>query len=806
MGDNVGTEPRFFTGYIVGAVRRHRRLVLLGWLLIAVLLIGSCVAVGANENLEETGKGESADATRLVEDRFEEAEQGSLSETIIFSHPSLTVDDPTYVSTVQSLLRDLRQLRRAETRTVATTGVVDSLRVFSGTLSHYDIGAPRQLSPLVAQNDTGGDVTFAIAEYAGDLGDVNGSVDAVTETVAEAAQESGFDILIGGDATINQQVGELIEEDFAAVSQINLPLTLIIMLVALGGLIAAGTPIILAYLGVGMAVGVVTLLSYAVPMMEGWLQIVLLIGLAAGIDYALFLFTRFRAERERGRETADAVATASHTAGKGVFIAASTTVLALLSMFLLRDSIFNSIAIAAVLTILITLSVALTLTPALLGDRLSLLNIPRIGRRYNVAQAGLLNPLATRLVRFSVRHHWIVGVLGLVAMLGLTYPMLNLTLGFNGARSFDDDVESKAAILSLEDNFTIGLLSPAAVVVDPGKDENIFAAEVQQKVNGLIQLVRDESQRAGAAGEHVPFAEPINTRINRAGDLEIIDIPINADTGDEEAIAAVKLLREDLIPAAFPDESVRALVTGATAGQSDFQEDVNSRTPFVIAFVVLTAFLILVVMYRSLAIPAITVVLNLFAVGAAFGALVLVFQEGYGLESLLDFEATGIIEAFLPLFVFTVMFGISMDYLTFAIGRVQELRYRGWSTEDAIVEGVGKSFGVVFSAAAIMIAVASVFVPMRFFAIQQLGFALALAVLFDTTLILLVLLPSWMRVAHHRLWYLPKWLNWIPGGSAVSAEVAAPIPVPGGEGAEPPVEEEGRDARTDLEGGAGEDR
>lgn len=758
--DNNTKHRPFFTGYIANWSRRHRRLVLLGWLLIIILLVGSCMA-GADEDFEEPGKGESAKAGQLLRDRFEGEDEGTESETLVFSHPTLTVDDPAYRETVQGLLGELKELRRTFTDTIGETGVVSSRRIFVGTFSHYDLGASRDRSPLVTQNQTGGDVTFASAEYAIEPEE---EVDTITALVSEAAEESGFEILIGGSGTLNAQLTDVIEEDFATASQINFPVTLIIMLIAMGSLVAAGVPIILAYLGVAMAAGAVTIISYGVPMMEVWMQIVLLMGLAAGIDYTLFLFTRFRAERKQGREPVEAVVVASHTAGKGVFIAATTTVLALLGMFLLGNAVFNSVGIAAVASILVTLAVALTLTPALMSDRLSKWNIPRIGRRYNVAQAGLLNPLAGRLVRAAVQHPWIVGVLGLIIMLGLTYPMLDLNLGFTGARSYPKDVESRAAVLALEDNFTIGLLSPAMVVVDPGEGQNIFTEGVQQKVDSLIGLIQEEIQRAWDAGDHVPFAEPINTSINRAGDMELIEIPINADTGDKEALDAVAFLRQDIIPQAFTDNSVQALVTGVTAGNLDFQNDMGSKTPWVIAFVVLTAFVVLLVLYRSLLIPLITVFLNLLAVGAAYGLLMLVFQEGYALEDMLSFESTGIIEFWIPLFVFTVMFGISMDYLTFAIGRVQELHHRGWSTEDAIIEGIRGSFGVVGSAAGIMIAVAAVFATMRFFAVQSLGFSLATAVLFDSTIILLLMLPALMRLANDRLWYLPGWLGWIPGG------------------------------------------
>ena len=282
-------------------------------------------------------------------------------------------------------------------------------------------------------------------------------------------------------------------------------------------------------------------------------------------------------------------------------------------------------------------------------------------------------------------------------------------------------------------------------------------------MTAFIANVEAANDAAELAGEHVPFALPIETSVNDAGDTELIEIPVNADTGDAEALDAIRLLRDEIIPASF-DGDVRALVAGATAANVDFSEGINARTPLVIGFVVITAFVVLVVLYRSLVIPLIAVFLNLLAVGAAYGVLVLVFQDGRALEGMLDFEATGIVEAWLPLFVFSIMFGISMDYLTFAIGRVQELYHRGYSTEDAIEEGVREGFGIVLSAAAIMIAVATAFAFTKFFALQQFGFTLALAVLFDTTLILLVLLPAMLRLAHDRLWYLPGWLEWLPGG------------------------------------------
>ena len=792
MAEIARDPPPFFTGRIAGWSRRRRRLVLVAWLFIAVFTVGACFTLASDDELESEGTGESQEAFQLREERFGEAGD-TVSETIVFEHPTLTVDDPEYRATVEGLLGELRELRALNTESVTGTEVASSTRVFAASESHYDTGAAREESPLVnaGGGDGGGDVTFASAVYAtAESEDVDEELDNIRDLVSEAAATSdGFTILIGGGFLLGDDLDELSDEDFGFASLVNLPLTIIIMVLALGAIVAAGVPIGLAYLGVAMAAGVVTIISQVTPMLDVWIQVVLLMGLAAGIDYALFLFTRFRYEREQGRDEATAATIAGTTAGKGVLIAATTTMLAILGMFLVGDPVFSSLAIAAVVAIAVALVVAMTLMPAILGDGLSKWSIPGLRHR-NVAQTGVLNAAAGFLVERSCtgRGWWISGALGIAVLLVLAYPILNFNLGFNGVTSLNDDVESKAAIEAVEEDFTIGILAPAEVFVNPGKGKNIFAADVQAGVTALSEAVDREIERAEAAGEHVPFAQPIGFEINRAGDTEIIEIPINADTGDQEAIDTVNLLRDELVPAAFGDSDVEAPTGGVTAGNIDFRDNINGKTPLVIAFVVITAYIILVVMYRSLIIPAIAVVLNLLAVGAAYGILVQVFQEGWLLEGILDFEATGIIESWLPLFVFSITFGISMDYLTFAIGRVQELYNRGYSTEEAILRGVREGFGIVFSAALIMVAVATVFAFTRSIALQQFGFALALAVLLDATLILVVALPAMMRLAHDRLWYLPWWLDWLPGGPKDFPErereereaEAEPAPTPAG--------------------------
>ena len=556
----------------------------------------------------------------------------------------------------------------------------------------------------------------------------------------------------------------------------NLPVTMIILLVAMGTLTAAVLPILLAFVGIFVTIGVLALVSQVMPLDEVYVQIVLLIGLASGIDYALFLINRFRNEREDGTPSRDAVERAGHTAGRNIFIAAVTTVLALCGMFLVGLPVFSALGIAAVVTIVVAAMISVTLLPAMTGDGLNRLRVPFL-RRPRASQANP-NPYVAKLVGTVVARPAVFAIVFIAILVVLAIPLFTLNLGDQGARGLHDDIEAKAAFVALEDSFTVGLVAPARVIVDPGKNQNIFGQEVQDAVARLISGVEVENERARAAGEHVPFGAPIETEINDAGDTEVVSIPVNADPSQPEAIDAMKLLREKLVPAAFDASPARALVGGGTAGVSDFKDHMISRTPIVFAFVLVTAFIILVVMYRSLMIPLIAVGLNALSVAASYGILVLVFQEGWLLEGILDFNATGIIEAWLPLFVFSILFGISMDYLTFAIGRFKELHDRGRSTEEAILEAIRGGFVTVFTAALIMVAVATVFAFTRVLGLQQFGFALAVAVLLDGTVLLAILLPACLRLAVETNWYFPRWLEWLPGGGTPKSDVTQTAPQP----------------------------
>ncbi|GAF68731.1 unnamed protein product, partial [marine sediment metagenome] len=499
--------------------------------------------------------------------------------------------------------------------------------------------------------------TFAMVDLEGELEDAVDNIDPVLDAVAEAeAASDGFEILIGGDASLNKQIIEIVDEDFGRALFLNLPIMFLILFLAFGAVVAASVPLALAFAAVITANGILAIVSRVYPLDMAYQEMALLMGLATGIDYALFVVTRYRRERRAGRSKEEALRVASGTSGKAVVFAGMTVLLAISGMFVVDNAVFTSLALAAIVVVALAIVISMTLLPAIiamLGDNIDRLRVPFLGGGTGEG-GGVWGFITDRVLAQPA----IIGAVTVVVLLAVAVPYLTLNLGFNGPRTFPDDAEGKKALIALEENFTIGLMQPAVVVVDAGEKENVFAADIQASVAELVRLVELESRTPESPDE--PYgAVAGEPDFNDAGDTELIAIPINADGGDPEAIDAVNHLRDDLVPQAFEDSSAEALVTGNTAFNIDFKENIVFRTPFVFAMVLGLAFIILLVMFRSIVIPIKAIILNLLSVGAAYGLVVLVFQEGWLLEGILGFEATGIIESWLPLFLFAILFGLS---------------------------------------------------------------------------------------------------------------------------------------------------
>jgi uncharacterized membrane protein YdfJ with MMPL/SSD domain len=737
---------------------RHRKAVFFGWVLIVAVALGACSVVPANTDITLSGTGEALDALELIRARFGGQEQVP-REIVVFSHPSLQVTDPAYEETVKGLMTELLGLRAQETTVIGATRVVSATRIVSKTTAYYDIGLPREQSPFVAQNATGGDVTFALVDLVGDLKEAQANVGPVLDTVATAQAESGgFQIVVGGDASINKQTSDIVNQDMSRALFLNLPVTLIILVLAFGALLAALIPLALALAAIAAANGILAVVSQGYALSEIYTEMVLLMGLATGIDYSLFVVTRYRRERDAGRSKEEALQVASGTSGKAVIFAGTTVLLAISGMFLVDFVIFTSLALASMIVVAIAIIISVTLLPALLamlGDNVNRLRIPFLGRGTG-EHGGVWGVVIDRVLARPV----VLATVTLVGLVALAVPLIALNLGFNGATSLPNGVEGKKAISALEKNFTLGLFSPAEVVIDAGRDQNVFAEDIQASVNRLVSSVQEET--ASPENPDAPYGAPIQTQTNDAGDTQLIQIPVNADTGDQKAIDAVNHLRNDLVRSAFAGSPARALVTGQTAGNIDFRGLIYSKTPIVFTFVLGLAFIILLLMFRSIVIPIKAIILNLLSVGAAYGVLVLVFQKGWLLEGILNFKATGIIESWLPLFVFAILFGLSMDYHVFILSRVKELYEKGLSNEEAVSVGIKATAGTITSAAAIMVAVFTIFAFTRLIALKQFGVGLGVAILIDATVIRSILLPASMKLLGDWNWYLPSWLEWLP--------------------------------------------
>ncbi len=736
---------------------RHRRAVLAAWVGIVLVSLGACSAIRANTDLQETAPGESGRASALYQQRFGVLTQ--ITEIVVFSSPSLPVTDPTYKETVQGLMESLRALRADKSTVVGGTTVVSSTRTVSATTTYYDLGLPREQSPFVAQNSSGGDVTFALVTMEGDFIEAEKNIDPVVQTVNQAAQSSpGFDILIGGDASINKQRSQVVNEDFRFALFLNLPISLIILVLAFGALVAALVPLTLALAAVVVASAILALISHGYPLSVVYSEVVLLMGLATGIDYALFVITRYRNGRRTGLSEEDALRVASGTSGKAVVFAGTTVLLAICGMFLVGSATFSSLGLAAVVVVALAIAFSVTLLPALLallGDNVDRVRIPFLNRP-GAEGGGVWGFISDRVLARPA----IVAIATLAILLAAAVPVTTFNLGFNGANALPKAVEAKKALLALQDSFTLGLISPAQIVVDAGKDGNVFDPAIQARVSRLTSLIQAET--VSAENPNAPYGVPIRTDVNDAGDTEVVQVPVNADTGDKKAIDAVNHLRNDLIPTAFGASKGTALVTGATAANIDFKDNITFRTPFVFAFVLGLAFIILLLTFRSIVIPIKAIILNLLSVGAAYGLLVLVFQRGWLLEGVLNFKATGIIESWLPLFLFSILFGLSMDYHMFIMSRIKEAYEKGASIDEAISIGVKATAGTITSAAVIMVAVALVFAFTRDITLKQFGFGLATAILIDATTIRSILLPASMKLLGEWNWYLPAWLEWLP--------------------------------------------
>jgi uncharacterized membrane protein YdfJ with MMPL/SSD domain len=609
-------------------------------------------------------------------------------------------------------------------------------------------------SPLTPANEgqisSDGRSALVTFEIPGDSDTAKDRVDASLAATA-AAQKAHPELRIEqfGDASADKALSKSFDDDFAKAEKLSLPITMIILIVAFGALIAAGVPLLLGLTAVAATLGLIAPISQIFPMDESVNSVILLIGLAVGVDYSMFYLRRKMEEKDAGRSEQAALEFAAATSGRAVLISGLTVMIAMAGMFLAGSIVFESFAVGTILVVAVAVLGSLTVLPATLsalGRRVEWLRVPFLGklRHRNHGESRVWGWVLDRVLRRPV----ISAIAAAGILLVLAVPALSMHTINPGVAGLPRSLPIMKTYDRIQAAFPGGPL-PAVVAV-AAKD--VTKPEVQQGIKAMTDSALATKQ----------MSEPVTRTISPDKTVEVVNIPMHGDGTDKTSEAALASLRDKVIPSTIDKVAgTETNVSGLTAGSKDFNDSLNAHLPIVFAFVLGLAFLLLLVTFRSIVVPIKAILLNLLSVGAAYGVLTYVFQEGHG-ASLLGFTPIGGITAWLPLFLFVVLFGLSMDYHVFIISRIREAVDRGMRTEQAVAHGIKSTAGVVTSAAIVMVAVFSIFGTLRAVEFKQMGIGLAVAVLLDATLVRAVLLPAAMKLLGERNWYLPSWLEWLP--------------------------------------------
>jgi len=701
---------------------QHRKTAIWGWLafVVTAAVIGGAVGTKTLDN-NTNGVGESGQASRTLADGFPD----KAGETVLVQNEAESAGSRPFRAAVLDVESRLSALPHVE-----------------NIKGPYDPANKGQISP----DGHSALITFDIP---GDSGQTEKRVDAPLAAVAGAqSANQGFVIAQFGDASADKELSKAFEDDFRKAEITSLPITLIILVIAFGALVAAGVPLILALTAVFATIGLIAPISQISGVDEAINSVVLLIGLAVGVDYSMFYLRREREERAAGNAETASLEAAAATSGRAVLISGFTVMIAMAGMYLAGAATFQSFATGTILVVAVAMVGSLTVLPAILawlGDRVDKGRIPFLHRlKGRGGERGLWGRIVDRVLRRPL----ISAISATALLLFMALPALNLHTAVSGVETLPQNLGVIKTYNRIQDAFPGGPI-PAQVVVSA---DDVFSPQVTRASRELI----------ARASSSPLFEQPITTDVNPDGTVAEIDIPVAGDGTDSASNRALSDLRENLIPATFGQVPAATVgVTGYTAQSKDFNDTMKSHAPWVFMFVLTAAFLLLLVTFRSIVIPLKAILLNLLSVAAAYGVVVWIFQEGH-LEGLLNFKSNGAITSWLPLFLFVVLFGLSMDYHVFILTRIREGFDRGRATGDAVSHGIKTTAGVVTSAAAVMIAVFAIFATLSLLEFKEMGVGLAMAILIDATIIRGVLLPATMKLLGDWNWYLPSWLEWLP--------------------------------------------
>ncbi|MBQ0984634.1 MMPL family transporter [Streptomyces sp. F63] len=734
-----------FIERIAGWSMRHRALAIGGWLaLVIVSLLAGAVFSGSSAITDDPG--ESGDVKRVVE--AQKNYEPILENVLIQPRDGggEFTDNPALVKATEDLVAEFRK----------TPGAVTGLR------TPLNPGSEQQIS----EDGRSGLVTFFVA---GPNDKMTAHFDSVTEAVERvAARNKDVRVVQAGDVSLSRAVDEAVKKDFASAESTSLPVTLVILLFVFGALVAAAIPLLLAATTVVGTFGLIAVLERWVAVNSAVTSMILLIGIAVSVDYSLFYLRREREERAAGRSVSESLHIASRTSGHVVIVSGITVILCLCGLLLSGLDVFRGLTLGTALVVGLAMTASVTVLPALLaalGHRVDKGRVPWLGkRRTTVAES----PGWQRLARAVVKRPRVWGGAAVVALLVMAAPAVDMRLQDAAVvNSLPRSSPTVDAAIRMQEAFP-GAPTPARIAVwgiDGGRPDT---PRVEAAVDELHQQI------AGSDGH---LAGPVSTV--RVDDVLMVRVPLAGSGTDEVSHAALERLREVALPATLGEvEGIDYAVGGRTAFAEDFKDQLTSRSALVVGFVLLLAFALLLVVFRSLAIPLVSIALNLLSMGAAYGVLTWVFQDG-AFSSLLGFTPYGGVAGWLPLFMFVVLFGLSMDYHIFILSRIRERKLAGAGTREAVVGGIAASAGVVTSAAAIMTAVFSVFITLSAIENKMMGVGMAVAILIDATIVRGVLLPAAVAMLGERAWTLPGPLNRLPG----EGEQPQPAPVTAGSGA-----------------------
>jgi uncharacterized membrane protein YdfJ with MMPL/SSD domain len=703
MREHTGGIARRVGGWSV----RHRRSAIIAWLtfVIAAVAIGGALGTkqlgSADTNVGEAGR---ADQT-LADGGFA---QPAL-ERVLVQSDSLAASAPEF----KAALSDVRERLDA-------------------------VSAVGEVQPSVVSED--GHAALVQFEIRGELDDAPDRVDAALAAVDAARRaHPTMEIVQAGDASLQKAIDDRVTKDFERAELSALPITLVVLALVFGALVAALVPVLLGLSAVAAAMGLLALPSHLLPVHESTFTIMLLVGLAVGVDYALFYLRREREERAAGRAPEAAILAAAATSGRAVLVSGVTVMAAVAGMLVTDNPWYRSYALGIVVVVGVAMIASVTVLPALLswlGDRVERGRIP-FAKRLRPRRTSIWSAIVERVLRRPL----VSAVAATVLLLALAAPVLGLNLAEQGLGSMPKDLPERQAAERIQEAFPGGSM-PATVVVSGG---SLGAG------SGAAAIDRFQDELAGDGR----FGAPVQVAGSGDGALARVSVPLTGTGVDERSDRALEALRDEVIPTTLGEAGLRADVTGPTAQSADLRNETLSQGPWIIGLVLALSFGLLLATFRSLVVPLKAIALNLLSVLASWGVLVLVFQEGVG-SSLLGFEPTGSVSTWIPLFTFLLLFGLSMDYHVFILSRIREAVDGGMSTHDAVRHGVSSTAGVVTSAALVMVGVFGIFASLSLVEIKQIGVGLAVAVLIDATIVRAVLLPAAMVLLGDRNWWLPR--------------------------------------------------